>query len=106
MRCRLPRRRIDAVGKTAKPAFGALILAASLAATPVVAASDPPAPFTDLRGITIGMTAEQLPPTGYRKVSCLDSPSQGLDAWADWSSGTVVCAACASNIISPAKTTR
>jgi hypothetical protein len=88
MRCRLPRRRTDAVSRTAKPAFSALILTASLAATPVVAASDSPAPFTDLRGIVIGMTAEQLPPTGYRKVSCLDSPNQGLDAWADWSSCT------------------
>ena len=74
------------MNKTAKPAFSALTLAASLAATPAVAANVPPEPFTDLRGIAIGMTAQQLPPTGYRKVSCLDSPNQELDAWSDWSS--------------------
>jgi hypothetical protein len=74
------------VNKTVKPTFSALILAASLAATAAMAANDPSQPLTDLRGIAIGMTAEQLPPTGYRKVSCLDSPSEDLDAWSDWSS--------------------
>lgn len=74
------------MSKTAKTTASALILAASLAAAPAVAANVPPEPFTDLRGIAVGMTAQQLPPTGYRKGSCLESPNQELDAWSDWSS--------------------
>jgi hypothetical protein len=68
--------------------FGVALLAGSLVTLPALATSAPAEPLTDLRGITIGMTARQLPTTGYRNVSCLDAPNQELQAWADWSSCT------------------
>jgi hypothetical protein len=63
-------------------------LTGSLVTLQTLAAGVPAEPLTDLRGITVGMTPQQLPTTGYRKMSCLDAPNQALEAWADWSSCT------------------
>ena len=43
-------------------------------------------PVSDLRGVTIGMLAQDLPASGYRNLSCVGGTSQPLEDWSAWKS--------------------
>jgi hypothetical protein len=42
--------------------------------------------ISDLRGVTIGMLAQDLPVSGYRNLSCVGAASQPLEDWSAWKS--------------------
>jgi hypothetical protein len=41
---------------------------------------------SDLRGVNVGMSAQDLPASGYRNLSCVGATSQPLENWSDWKS--------------------
>jgi hypothetical protein len=80
MRCQRPRLRNDRrYKKRATPLFAALSLCGMFSVSAGAAADS----FSDLRGVNIGMLAQQLPGVGYRNVSCLATPNQQIDSWHD-----------------------
>jgi hypothetical protein len=44
--------------------------------------------MSDLRGVNIGMSVQDLPPSGYHNVWCIGAPKQQLESWRDWTSCT------------------
>jgi hypothetical protein len=80
MRCQRHRRRSDRGSRLrATTLFAALALCGLFSVSASVAAES----FSDLRGVNIGMSAQDLPGTGYRNVSCLVTPTQQLEGWHD-----------------------
>jgi hypothetical protein len=43
-------------------------------------------PISDLRGIAIGMSAQDLPASGYRNLSCAGESGPPLEDWSAWKS--------------------
>ena len=43
---------------------------------------------SDLRGVDVGMSVQDLPASGYRNLSCVGTTSQPLENWSDWKSCT------------------
>lgn len=41
---------------------------------------------SDLRGVNVGMSVQDLPASGYRNLSCVGATSQPLENWSDWKS--------------------
>jgi hypothetical protein len=65
--------------------FLAAGLCASFSISAGLAAEEP---VSDLRGVTIGMSVQELPTSGYRNLSCVGATSQPLENWSDWKSCT------------------
>jgi hypothetical protein len=42
--------------------------------------------ISDLRGVNIGMSVQDLPSSGYHNVSCIGATTQQLESWRDWTS--------------------
>ncbi len=42
--------------------------------------------LSDLRGVNVGMSVQQLPASGYRNLSCVGTTNQQLESWHDWMS--------------------
>lgn len=66
-----------------------LAVLATLAIASLPALADETERLSDLHGIEIGMTVSQLPPVGYRNLSCLSGFPHELHNWTDW----MLCAA-------------
>lgn len=82
MRCRRRRQRGDRCARLrAWPRFLALALFAA-SNVPAVAAES----ISDLRGVNVGMSVQELPPSGYRNLSCLGTTNKQLDNWGEWMS--------------------
>lgn len=64
------------------------ILAATsvLCAAAVCTASARADELTDLRGIRVGMTIQELPADGYQNFACAGTAKQNVAGWADWKS--------------------
>jgi hypothetical protein len=69
-----------------RPEFLAAGFCACLTIPAAVAAEEP---VSDLRGVTIGMSVQEIPTFGYRNLSCVGAASQPLENWSDWKSCTV-----------------
>jgi hypothetical protein len=83
MRCRRPRQRSDRRPRLAAwPVLVALGLCALLGISAGVAAES----ISDLRGVNIGMSVQELPASGYRNLSCVETTNQQLESWHDWMS--------------------
>jgi hypothetical protein len=41
---------------------------------------------SDLRGVNVGMSVQDLPASGYRNLSCVGTTNQPLENWSDWKS--------------------
>jgi hypothetical protein len=83
MRCRRPRQRSDwGLLVKARPLFAALGLCALLGASGAVAAEA----ISDLHDVTIGMSVQDLPTSGYRNLSCIATTNQPVETWHDWMS--------------------
>jgi hypothetical protein len=83
MRCRRPRQRSDRgpLVKT-RPLFFALGLGALLSASVGVAAES----LTDLHDVSIGMSVQDLPASGYHNLSCIGAAKQPVESWHEWMS--------------------
>jgi hypothetical protein len=80
MRCRRPRQRSDrGLRRRILSRFVAPGLCALLGISAGVAAES----VSDLRGVNIGMSVQELPGSGYRNLSCLGTPHQQLESWHD-----------------------
>jgi hypothetical protein len=80
MRCQRPRQRSDwGLLVKARPLFAALGLCALLGASGEAAAES----LTDLHDVTIGMSAQDLPASGYHNLSCLGTTNQPVESWHD-----------------------
>jgi hypothetical protein len=80
MRCQRPRLRSDRRSPLrATPLLAGAALCGLLSLSTGVAAES----ISDLRGVNIGMSAQDLPGSGYRNVSCLGAPAQQLEGWHD-----------------------
>ena len=66
----------------ARPPF----LAAGLCAAFTLSTAAAEETISDLRGVTIGMLAQDLPVSGYRNLSCVGGTSQPLEDWSAWKS--------------------
>jgi hypothetical protein len=42
--------------------------------------------ISDLRGVNVGMSVQDLPASGYRNLSCVGTTNQQLESWRDWMS--------------------
>ena len=62
------------------------VLTAALCASWALSAAPAEEPVSDLRGVTIGMLAQDLPASGYRNLSCVGGTSQPLEDWSAWKS--------------------
>ena len=65
-----------------RPQFLAVGLFAALAFSSAAAEQA----ISDLRGVTIGMSAQDLPAFGYRNLSCAGAAPQPLEDWSAWKS--------------------
>jgi hypothetical protein len=83
MSCRRPRQRNDR-----GPRPGALALFAALAPCLLLSMSDDATAesVSDLRGVNVGMSVQELPASGYRNLSCVGTTSQPLENWSNWKS--------------------
>ena len=61
-------------------------LAAGLCAAFTLSTAAAEETISDLRGVTIGMLAQDLPVSGYRNLSCVGGTSQPLEDWGAWKS--------------------
>ena len=66
----------------ARPPFLAVVLSTTFALSTAAAEET----ISDLRGVTIGMLAQDLPVSGYRNFSCVGAISQPLEDWSAWKS--------------------
>jgi hypothetical protein len=84
MSCRRPRQRNDRGSRPGAYAFVALApcLLFSISAG---AASES---LSDLHGVNVGMSVQDLPTSGYRNLSCVGTTNQPLQNWSDWRSCT------------------
>ncbi len=83
MRCRRPRQRSDREPRLrAWPLFMALGLCALLSISGGAAAES----VSDLRGVNVGMSVQELPASGYRNLSCVGTTNRQLESWHDWMS--------------------
>jgi hypothetical protein len=80
MRCRRPRLRNDRRSPLRAPALLAALAFCGLFSVSAGVAAES---VSDLRGVSIGMLAQDLPGSGYRNVSCLGAPKQQLEGWHD-----------------------
>jgi hypothetical protein len=62
------------------------LLAAGLCAAFALSTAAAEETISDLRGIIIGMSAHDLPASGYRNLSCVGAASQPLEDWSAWKS--------------------
>ncbi len=65
--------------------LAALLLALAAMHPATAAESQPGAPENDLREFRIGMTADELPRTGYLGFACAAGPGRKLDNWQGYS---------------------
>jgi hypothetical protein len=83
MRCRRPRQRSDRGPQLkARLSLTALGLCTLLGAADGVAAED----VSDLRGVNVGMSVQDLPAVGYHNLSCVGATNQQVESWRDWTS--------------------
>ncbi len=83
MRCQRPRQRGDREPRRrAGPLFVGLGLCVLLGASDGVAAES----ISDLRGVDVGMSVQQLPASGYHNLSCIGTTNQSVDSWRVWMS--------------------
>lgn len=61
-------------------------LAVGLCASLTASAALAEEPVSDLRGVTIGTLAQDLPASGYRNLSCVGGSGPPLEAWSAWKS--------------------
>ena len=81
MRCPHPRRPNDRAPRLrAWPLSVALGLCGLLSISGGAAADS----VSDLRGINVGMSVQELPASGYRNLSCVGTTNQQLEGWQDW----------------------
>ena len=83
MRCGRPRRRSDRGPRfKARLLFAALALCALLGTTEGVAAES----VSDLHGVDVGMSVQDLPVSGYHNLWCVGATNQQIESWRDWTS--------------------
>jgi hypothetical protein len=64
----------------------AQMLAVGVGAALALSAAAAEEAISDLRGVTIGMSVQDLPASGYRNLSCVGAASQPLEDWSAWKS--------------------
>ena len=80
MRCQRPPLRSDFRSPLkSAPRLAGAALCCLLSLSSVVAAES----VSDLRGVNLGMSTQDLPGAGYRNVSCVATPTQQLEGWHD-----------------------
>lgn len=83
MRCQRPRQRDD---RELRWRVWPRCVAPGLCALLIVSAGVAAESVSDLRGVTVGMSVQQLPAFGYRDFSCVGTTNQQLESWRDWMS--------------------
>ena len=81
MRCQRPRQRNDRRLRACLR-----FLAPSLCALLSVSAGVAAESVSDLRGVNIGMSVQDLPASGYHNLSCVGTTNQQVESWHDWMS--------------------
>jgi hypothetical protein len=84
MRCPRPQQRND---RASRPrAWLPLFAALSSCFLFSISSSKAAEPVSDLRGVNVGVSVQDLPASGYRNLSCVGTTKQPLENWSDWKS--------------------
>lgn len=85
MSCRRPRQRND---RGSRPGAYALFVALAPCLLFSISGGAASESLSDLRGVNVGMSVQNLPVSGYRNLSCVGTTNQLLQNWSDWKSCT------------------
>jgi hypothetical protein len=84
MSCRHPRQRNDCGSRPGAYAFVAFAPCLLFS----ISAGGASESLSDLHGVNVGMSVQDLPTSGYRNLSCVGTTNQQLQNWSDWKSCT------------------